>query len=201
LLPRLPQFQALHPALRLYLHTSTDLVDFVRTEHQVAIRFGSGPRWPGVEAEKLLGEWLVPVCTPALFRERGLVDDPSRLDRYPLLHSDTEPWTMWRDRATTVAAGRSSAPTPQFNDSTAIVRSAVRGQGLALALWTLVADEVAEGTLVLAGRKPLPYHLAHWFVSPRRVRTLDSVKSFRAWIFGEAARFPRPEPVALAAGG
>jgi LysR family glycine cleavage system transcriptional activator len=197
LLPRLPRFHARHPATALYVNTSVELVDFVRSEHQVAIRLGAGPRWPGVLAERLLDEWLVPVCAPALLREHGPVDNPQRLERYPLLHSDTEPWSMWRDRARGSKEGAVSATGSHFNDSTAVVRSAVRGHGLALARWSLVADEVAAGTLALACREAAPYHRAYWFVYPRRVRTLATLVAFRAWIFDETAHFPSPKSVGM----
>ena len=192
LMPRLPLFQAIHPAVSVYIHTSTALVDFARSEHQVAIRLGAGPRWPGVEAEKLLDEWLVPVCTPALLREHGPVDDPQRLDCYPLVHGETEPWSLWRDRARTPVASVTSAPSARFDDSSAVVRSAVRGHGLALARWSLVADEIHEGTLALASREPLDFQRAYWFVYPRRVRTLATVAAFRTWIFDQAAHFLTP---------
>jgi LysR family glycine cleavage system transcriptional activator len=193
LLPRLPRFQTSQPTLGLYINTSTALVDFARSEHQVAIRMGTGPHWPGVEAEKLLDEWLVPVCAPALLSEHGLVDDPQRLHRYPLLHSETEPWSLWRDRVQGAVSGAAPPPRAQLDDSSAIVRSAARGHGLALARWSLVADEVAEGSLALACREPLPYQRAYWFVYPRRVRLLSSVVTFRKWIFAEAAQFPSPQ--------
>jgi DNA-binding transcriptional LysR family regulator len=191
LLPRMPRFQAAHPRVRLAVHTSIEVVDFVHSEHQVAIRLGREPRWPGVESHKLLEEWLVPVCTPALLHRHGPVDDPKNLQRYTLLHSDSEPWSLWgaRDPA---QAHTADLPAAQFDDSTVIVRSAMRGHGLALARWSLVADEVADGTLVLAGRKPVAYPQSYWFVYPRRARSLASVAAFRAWIFEEAARFAAP---------
>jgi len=203
LLPRLPRFQAAHSTVALYINTSTELVDFARSEHQVAIRMGSGPRWPGVEAEKLLDEWLVPVCAPSLLREHGPVDDPRRLERYPLLHGETEPWSLWRDRGPNpaAAAGIASTPNSQLDDSAAIVRSAVRGHGLALARWSLVADEVADGALAVACTVPVAHNRAYWFVYPRRVRTLATVETFRAWIFAEAAQFPSPKKAGIEKSG
>ncbi len=192
MLPRMPRFHTAHPAVKLYVHTSTELVDFARSEHQVAVRLGRGPRWPGVEAEKLLEEWLVPVCTPALLREHGPIEHLKDLDRYPLLHSASEPWSLWRARALAEDGDAASPPGSQFDDSTAIVRSAVRGHGLALARWSLVADEVAEGTLALACSRSAVAHESYWFVYPRRVRSLASVTAFKAWLFAEAARFPTP---------
>jgi LysR family glycine cleavage system transcriptional activator len=193
LLPRMPRFHAAHPAVKLYVHTSVDMVDFVHSEHQVAIRHGCGPSWPGVEAEKLLDEWLVLVCTPALLRKLGRVDDREDLDRYPLLHSESEPWSLWRARGARETLEPTNAPAAaRFDDSSVIVRSAARGHGLALTRWSLVAEEVAEGTLAVACSEPLLLPKAYWFVYPRRVRSLAGVVSFKEWIFAEAARFPAP---------
>lgn len=178
--------------MKLYVHTSIDVVDFVHSEHQAAIRMGRGPRWPGVESEKLLEEWLVPVCAPSLLRKYGPIDDSRDLQRYPLLHSESEPWSMWRVRDAHADVEAPETLRAQFDDSTAIVGLAARGEGLALARWSLVADEVAEGTLALACRRPVLYGQSYWFVHPRRTRSLASVAAFRAWIFAEAARFPAP---------
>src|SRR5262249_52749393 len=72
LLSRLPDFNEKHPAIDLRLHTSASLVDFVRSDVHIAIRFGTG-QWPQLHAEKLMDEWLVPVCSPKLLARHGLV--------------------------------------------------------------------------------------------------------------------------------
>jgi LysR family glycine cleavage system transcriptional activator len=195
LLPRLPRFRATQPAIALYLHTSLEMVDFVRSDHEAAIRLGVGPRWPGVHAEKLFDEWLVPVCAPALLAKHGPVDVGDSLDRYPLLHSVGEPWTSWRDFAQTRSVHPPNPAGPYFDDSATVVRSAARGHGLALARWSLVADEVADGTLAIACRNPVPFPRSYWLVYPRRVRALATVEAFRTWLFDEATRFPTPPAV------
>jgi len=178
--------------VKLYVHTSIGMVDFVHSDHQAAIRLGRGPHWPGVHAEKLFEEWLVPVCTPALLRKHGPIGDWRDLQRYPLLHSESEPWSLWRQRNEAPGAESTDMPRAQFDDSTVIVRLAARGEGLALARWSLVADEVAAGTLALACRKPIASSQSYWFVYPRRARSLASVAAFKSWIFAEAAKFAAP---------
>jgi LysR family glycine cleavage system transcriptional activator len=193
LLPRLPGFRALHPQVDFHFHTSASVVDFVREEHHVAIRIGTGP-WPGLHIDHLMPEWLIPVCTPALLKRFGPVKDVADLGRYPLLHSTTEPWTSW-------LLGGSLASHPDqpegstLDDSLALVRMAERGQGLALARWSLVADELNSGTLVAAGR-PVQFERSYWFVCPARLRNVASVRIFRDWLVAEAARFPLPPGVA-----
>jgi len=191
LLPRLPRFYAGHPQFDLHFHTSTQLVDFVREECDAAIRFGLG-HWPNVHADKLFDEWLVPVCAPALLQKLGPVCNADDLRRYPLLHSTTEPWSAWllRDRA-----GNDDPLLPRgshFDDSVAIVRSAVEGHGLALARWSLAAGELASGSLVAASAELVKTERSYWFVFPVRAQAHDAVGIFRDWLRAEAAQFAGP---------
>ena len=188
LLPRLPDFTAQHPNIDVQIHTSTKLVDFVKTGMDVGIRFGAGT-WPRMHAEKLLEEWLVPVCTPALFRSHGPVAEARDLRRYKLLHSPYEPWTAWLLEGGSGDVWPSSGPA--FDDAIAIVRAAEAGQGLALVRWSLVADGVNIGRLAVAGRA-VHSARAYYFVCPQRHLALDKVAAFREWLLSECARFPSP---------
>jgi LysR family transcriptional regulator, glycine cleavage system transcriptional activator len=191
LLPRLPRFRAKHGDIDLFLHSSGDIVDFMREDFQLAIRYGSGG-WPNVHAEKLLDEWVLPVCSPALLQQYGPLRSADDLRRYPLLHSVTEPWTIWLfdGRATQQAAGFRGA---LFDDSHALVRMAAQGAGLALARWSLVADEIANGTLVRASTKTIPWDRSYWLVYPPRAAELPALKAFSDWIKAESAAFGGPD--------
>jgi LysR family glycine cleavage system transcriptional activator len=191
LLPRLPRFHAKHGDVDLYLHSSGDVVDFMREDFQLAIRFGSGG-WPNVHAEKLLDEWVLPVCSPALLEKYGPLRSADDLRRYPLLHSVTEPWTIWLfdGRASEQAAGFRGA---LFDDSHALVRMAVQGAGLALARWSLVADEIAGGTLVRASTKTILWDSSYWLVYPPRTAEMPALRAFSDWIKAESAAFVRPD--------
>jgi LysR family transcriptional regulator, glycine cleavage system transcriptional activator len=188
LLPRLPNFSAQHPNIDVQIHTSVKLADFVKTGMDAGIRFGPGT-WPRMHAEKLLDEWLVPVCTPALLQRHGPVAEANDLKRYKLLHSPYEPWTAWllEGGAGDVWPSSGSA----FDDAIAIVRAAEAGQGLALARWSLVGDEITMGRLAVAGRAVLSAHAYH-FVCPPAHLALEKVAVFREWLTTECARFPSP---------
>ena len=194
LLPRLPRFYTSHSNIDLHFHTSTHLVDFVREECDAAIRFGLG-RWPNVRADKLFDEWLVPVCAPALLQKFGPVRNADGLKRYHLLHSTTEPWSAWLLGR---GAGNKDPPLPRgshFDDSVAIVRSAVAGHGLALARWSLAAGEIDSGSLVVAGADALRTEESYWFAYPARSQASDAVGAFREWLRTEATLFAGPPGV------
>jgi LysR family glycine cleavage system transcriptional activator len=195
LLPRLSRFRANHGDVDLHLHSSGDMVDFMREDFQLAIRLGSGP-WPNVLAEKLMDEWVLPVCSPALYEKHGPLRNVDDLRRYPLLHSVSEPWTVW------LFDGRASDQPgavrgSMFDDSHALVRMTVQGAGLALARWSLVADEIANGTLVRASAKAIPWDRSYWLVYPPRAAELPAVKAFRDWIRAESAGFDPPSSAPL----
>ncbi|MGB6309048.1 MAG: LysR substrate-binding domain-containing protein [Steroidobacteraceae bacterium] len=203
LLPRMGRFRAAHPQIDLHAHTSADVVDFVQEDFHLAIRLGLGS-WPNLRAEKLMDEWLLPVCTPALLGRHGPVRTADDLKRYSLVHSVSEPWTAWLfdGRADPYAGGFRGAV---FEDSESVVQMAVQGAGLALARWSLVADEIHCGTLVAAGR-PVQFDRSYWLVCPTRAHGLQSVGAFTDWIRAEADVFkttrsvPSLEPGHAAAG-
>jgi LysR family glycine cleavage system transcriptional activator len=189
LLPRLPDFEARHPKISLLVETSNIPVDFNRSSVQAALRFGTG-NWGGLYTEKILDEWLIPVCSPALFAKHGPVATHEDLKKYRLLHSSSEPWSGWHTGAPANAWPEGVWPAEQgnvFDDSTAIVRSAEAGAGLALARWSLVATEVAHGRLAVAARSATPYGKSYFFVCPPKLRTMAKVVAFRDWIVGQAA--------------
>jgi len=188
LLPRLPDFQRSHPEVSLRFDTSTDLVDFVDDDVQVALRFGAG-RYPPLHSEKLLDDWLVPVCTAQLLKRHGPVSTQEDLGRYPLLHSKTETWDEWLDGKARDQWGVRGA---SFDDSVAVIRAAQGGQGLALARWSLVSIEIAAGRLVVASARITPMDRGYFFVCPGAFLSLDKVAIFRTWVFEQAKRASVP---------
>jgi LysR family glycine cleavage system transcriptional activator len=188
LLPRLPKFTTQHASIDVQIHTSVGLADFVSTGMDAGIRLGSG-LWPRLHNQKLFDEWLVPVCTPALLRRHGPITEAGDLKRYKLLHSPHEPWTAW------LLEGGIDEEWPSagaaFDDAISIVRAAETGQGLALAMWSLVADGVTSGRLAVAGRAVRSAR-AYYFVCPPAHLTIDKVATFREWLTSESRSFPQP---------
>ncbi len=70
LVSRLPDFFAAHPDIDLRMQCTKQLTDFARFDVHVAIRMGRGD-WPGLHAEKLFSEYLVPLCSPELLARYG----------------------------------------------------------------------------------------------------------------------------------
>jgi LysR family transcriptional regulator, glycine cleavage system transcriptional activator len=190
LLPRLPDFHAKYPHIDLRIETSRSLTDFLREDVQAVVRFGLGD-WPNLHADPLLDEWLVPVCAPSLLRKHGKLTSPAQLEKLPLVHVSSEPWSEWPEGATSDNRVKGSS----MDDSASAIRAAASGQGFALARWSLAADEVASGNLVVASTRVTRSNRGYYFVCPRPYVELEKVAAFRAWIIDKARQFPKPPGV------
>jgi len=189
LLPRIRSFRRQHPEVDLRFHTSRELIDFSRASMHVGIRFGHG-NYPSLHCEKLLDDWLVPVASPELIKQYGMIERGADLDRFPLLESGDEPWSAWRATDQEMA-WQSRAPT--IDDSAGLLAAAEEGLGFALARWTLITRALRQGSLRRAGTGALPFRSAYYFVCPRAFLNLPKVAHFREWIFAAARDFPGPD--------
>jgi LysR family glycine cleavage system transcriptional activator len=190
LLPRLQGFSAKYPEIDLRIHTSPQLVDFLHSDVQAAVRFGNGD-WPQHHVEKVLDEWLVPVCSKAVLAKHGPIRTRDDLKRIPLLHSLSEPWNVWPDiklASEDWGTGRSS-----FDDSVTVVRAAETGQGFALVRWSLAYEQIHDGRLVLASTSVVKAPRSYYFVCPPSYISMEKIAAFRDWLFEQGAQAPLPD--------
>jgi LysR family transcriptional regulator, glycine cleavage system transcriptional activator len=188
LLPRIRSFRRKHPEIELRFHTSRELVDFARATAHVAIRFGRG-NYPNLHCEKLLDDWIVPVGTPELIKQYGMMERGVDLSKYPLLEGDDAPWRVWQKTDEEIAWH--SRP-PTIDDSVGLLVAAEEGLGFALARWTIVTRSLSKGTLRLASKEAMPYGSGYYFVCPKAYLALPKVQRFREWIVAAAREFPGP---------
>jgi LysR family glycine cleavage system transcriptional activator len=186
LVPRFGRFLERHPEIDIRISASERLVDFGAEPIDVGIRYGTG-RYPGLVVEKLADDFWIVVCAPALIARRGL-REPRDLEQLVLLYDDDRgPWRRWLG-SRKIRALRGARYT-QLTDSSMLVEAAVRGQGVALARWSLAADELAAGRLAAPFPKvpPLPTGLAYYLAAPAENLRRPEVAAFRRWIQQESA--------------
>jgi LysR family glycine cleavage system transcriptional activator len=190
LLPRLSDFYRKSPDVDLRFNASRELVDFMHTDFHAAVRYGGG-NWPDLRAEKMLDDWVFPVTSPELFAKLGPIETLGDLNKYPLLHSSSEPWVDWLRRVggdtTRVERG------PVLDDSASLLTAAEQGHGLALARWSLVAGDLASGRLVRPSGQSVRQHHSYYFVAPEHNFDLPKVIRFRDWLREVCNEFPPPE--------
>jgi LysR family glycine cleavage system transcriptional activator len=190
LLPRLGDFYQKHPEVDLRFNASRELVDFMTTDFHAAVRYGRG-QWPHTRAEKMLDDWVFPVASPELVAKLGRIDTISDFNKYPLLHSASEPWVEWMRRVggdtTRLERG------PVLDDSASVLTAAEQGHGLALARWSLVAGDLAAGRLVRPSDQSVRQQHSYYFVAPPQNFELPKVLRFRDWLREVCSEFPPPE--------
>lgn len=195
LLPRLGEFTRRHPEIEVRFGPARPALDFGRDDFHAAILYGSGT-WAGVRCEKLLDEWVFPVCSPALLAKLGPIETLADFARYPLIHSRAEPWVDWLRR---VGGDTTRAETlPLMEDSTATLASVEQGKGVALARWSLAAADLAAGRLVRPMMPSVQQRSAWYLVAPPENFPLPKVVRFRAWLVDCCREFAPPTGEMLA---
>jgi len=193
LVPKLGRFIARHPDVDVRISANDRLVDFSVDPIDIGIRYGKG-RYPGLVVRKLADAAFVVVAAPALL-ERQPVTEVKDLERAVLLHDDhPDAWAAW------FRARRARLPKAvrmhQYTDSAMLVEAVLREQGVGLARWSLVVDELAQGRLELVFPKiaPLPTGLGYYMVTPRENLRRPAVAAFTSWLLSEASVLVPPAP-------
>lgn len=191
LLPRLSTFQEKHPDIDVRITTSTEVVDFRSSNVDAAIRYGRG-QWPGVHAEWLMAEHLFPVCSPKLLTGARALKQPEDLARATLLHTSTtrDDWRVWL-----TAAGLpiqiAQNPSLTFDLAFMTVQAAIDGLGVAMGHTAYVADDIANGRLVVPFDISAP-SAGYYFVVPEDRPVTPAIGAFRDWLI-ETAKTQAPD--------
>jgi LysR family glycine cleavage system transcriptional activator len=194
LVPRLHSFYERYPATELKFDTAMRFVDVGRGEVDLAIRFGSG-RYPGLRKERLLEEWVVPLCAPILCRGKGGLKYPNDLDRFSLLHINGETadsnWLTWPKWAGSHnLEGQHFGQGPIFTQSLTALQAACEGQGIALCGISYALEDILAGRLYApfgtecAVRTEYAYDMVY---TPVRAEH-PPVLAFRRWLKSEASK-------------
>jgi LysR family transcriptional regulator, glycine cleavage system transcriptional activator len=189
LVPRLPDFNAKHPNISIWITASDELANFVSDNIDIAVRLGHGS-YPGLHTTFLFREYVFPVCSPA-FLERGWAPtNPKDLLSYPLLlrsGSKIVPtWEYWFQLVGIMHVKLEDGV--RFPDTSMTIEAALSGQGIALVRSAHVADDLAAGRLVKLFDVPCPSNVAYYFVCPNGTAALPKIVALREWLLGEAEK-------------
>ncbi|MDA7087182.1 transcriptional regulator GcvA [Pseudomonas sp. SA3-5] len=181
---RLPEFRKLHPGVNLHI-TSNIWVSEVDVEADLEIRHGHG-QWPGLKAERLTWDLLVPVCAPSLATEQKPLNTPKDLAHHELLHvlGYEEGWGYWLKKAGSEHVDSSQGL--QFDTLISALKVAELGQGVALARSSLVEQKLAEGTLVAPFKQRFTTQEAFYLVYSPHSTANPQAAAFIAWLIAEA---------------
>ncbi|WP_314972293.1 LysR family transcriptional regulator [Comamonas testosteroni] len=175
LIPRLSQFQQLHPYIDLRLLTNNNRVDLAGEGLDAAVRFGDGA-WHGTHAQMLLRAPLSPMCTHVLAQQ---LREPADLARQTLLRSyRTQEWEGWfagLDQAAPLARGA------MFDSSLTLAEAAAQGAGVALLPARMFEHMLQQGRLV----RPFAHEVdtgAYWLTYLKSRQASSALQTFRQWL-------------------
>jgi LysR family glycine cleavage system transcriptional activator len=182
LMPRLAGFVTAQPDIELSVQSTIDLVDFEREAVDAALRFGGGA-WPGLRADHLFDEWIVPVAAPSLLARFA---KKTPLTELPLLRDPGDRWRDW-------FAARGGTPprryVASFDNTETLHRAAIEGMGVALGRLTMARPLLDAGRLVTLSRQRMRAEYAHYLVYPARSERHPPLVAFRAWLLAQARRY------------
>jgi LysR family glycine cleavage system transcriptional activator len=188
LMPRLAEFHEAHPRIDLRISADDAVVDFDQSDFHAAIRFGPG-RWHGLRSERLLRDWIMPVCSPDLLKDHGPLRSASDLQRFNLLYVESELWDAW---FRVIGEQERDRRWPLLDDSLAILMAAEQGEGVALTRWSLVARDIEAGRLVRPIDTAVRTDWSYYFVAPPHYYELPKVTALRDWLTTQCSAFPAP---------
>lgn len=184
LAPRFHRFRERYPDVRVRF-TSNIWVDEDNRESDMEIRYGKG-QWPGLEADRLTWDQLLPVCRPVLANGMPAPTEPAELADHTLLHviGYEEGWGYWLDQ--TGYTGIRCRDELQFDTLISALEMARQGAGIALGRSSLVAGLISRGELVTPFDLPVATAEAFYLVRPEYRYTHPHAEIFRSWLIEEA---------------
>ena len=193
LIPRLESFQAQHPDIDIRIDATDVSVDLETSDVDLALRYAT-PTTISAQAERLFGEQLTPVASPWLLKAGGPLKKPKDLTQFTLIeagdayrsqHMEWLTWQRWLEAQG--LTGLEPRRWLYFNYAHQIAQAALTGQGVALTRMPLIADSLANGSLVevLPGTR-LESPLAYWLMVGPRSAQRPEIKAFCAWLRAQA---------------
>lgn len=185
LVPRITDFQTLHPDINLCIHTSKQLVDLRNGTIDIAIRYGSNQD-ENLVTTLLMQDYIAPVASSSLN-----IHSIDHLIQSPLIHFDwynsssfSLTWDKWAQLSHCHLPRNQSDI--HYSDETHAIQAAVAGQGVALLSLVLIQREIEMGLLtsnITPAIKAMMYYIARRIDRPAS----DAVMAVESWLLEQAS--------------
>jgi LysR family glycine cleavage system transcriptional activator len=181
LLPRLSEFQSLHPELMVQLAPSNELVDFDQGEIDLAIRMGAG-NYKGLAEKRLVNDTLIFIASPDLISEAD-AKNSQKVFSLPWIEdisADTQPIIQQACDKFNIDRGKLTASI-RSNNSIVLIENALASRGFTLTNKSLVIDHLRTGRLIklLDFSTISPYCL--FLVAPEQHFSWPKIRKFEDW--------------------
>ncbi|MEW6998913.1 LysR substrate-binding domain-containing protein [Colwelliaceae bacterium BS250] len=182
LIPRLQEFQKLHPDIMVQLAPSGELIDFKQSNIDLAIRMGRGG-YADLMQKKIYDDNLIFVASPKLLADINK-DDPEQVFALPWIE-DTSIGIQeaFQDYCKSINFNYESlVPVIQTNDALPLIDSAVKDGGFLLVNSSLVIEHLRAGRLVKLLNYSIKSPYSLYLVAPEQQFTWKKVKLFEDWL-------------------
>jgi DNA-binding transcriptional LysR family regulator len=180
LIPRLPEFHALHPGITINISERPEPFLFTEGEFDAALHYDH-PAWAGMLKRRLFGEELVPICSPALTGGAPFADLKEIRD-YTLLHKRGR-FDGWRSLFLHEGLeGFNPMEGTRYDLFSMIIEAARAGLGVGLVPRLYVLQEIARGELIIPFETSLPEEKHYCLVYPERKHGSWPLGIFSAWL-------------------
>ena len=180
LVPRLNAFNLLHPEIDVRIKAVDQPDNSLTEDVDVAIYHGRG-NWPGVHADKLHTEYLIPVCSPLLQSDKKPLFTVNDLAAHTLLHDTSRrDWKRWFKQVGVRGVNVNHGPI--FSHSAMVLQAAIHGQGIALANSVLAKPEIDSGRLVCPFNDVLVSKNGFYIVCREQQMDIGKIEAFRNWM-------------------
>ncbi len=184
LMPRMGRFQDQYPDIELQINASMGLIDFNRSNTDMAVYFGNG-EWDDIETHFLCSVRLVPVCSPKVMKGRFPLEKPDDLRHHTLIYVSKRQWE-WQDWLQQAGVtGLKPKGSMQISSSQLATAAAQEGLGIALADSTLTSREINAGQLIVPFDIQLETNKAFYLVYRKSRPLTAGMKAFREWMMAE----------------
>ena len=188
LIPKLGDFRAKYPDIRVRFDTQVEPLDFRGTHLDVALQLGTGD-WRDARMRKLWDEEVDIVCSPSYLEAIGGLRSPEDVGKGELLHSRyrRRAWEFWSQNAGVDLDFRTGT---DFESSTLTFSAAQQGLGLAVGQLRILDDLLVDGSLVRPLDMPIPTGGAFYVIWPTTVSVSLKTRRFIDWLLDRVDQSP-----------
>ncbi len=187
-IPRLHHFQERYPDVNLVVETSMQLENLASSELDAAIRFGVPP-WGDQNVELISPAQSNLVATKAYF-DKNPINRVSDWQQQTLIHirTNTNDWQRFMDQIKFQFKPKREL---YFDSYGAGIRAAEEGLGIAMGVFPISNNKIAEGLLTTLSEQYSPLEEAFYLVTKHNDSKQENYRILLHWlqyIFGESKR-------------
>lgn len=188
-------FQLRNPGIAVRLETSQEVIDFSRTQADLAIRTGTGS-WPGLRAHFVMRNHFTPMLSPKLAESVGGIHEPLDLLKLRIIDPADPWWRIWFTAAGHPDAALDTYPRSRLGAQSFEAAAAVAGHGIAILRPEFYPEEVASGRLIQPFDLTCEDGSHYWLVYPEARRNAGKIRAFRDFLRASLPSFETTPPPA-----